>query len=227
MSSPIAFSRPVTLSVESLLAGVLLIIACSTAQSDPGLLTCADGTRLTESRLVDEPLLMQSCVDEEGRAQGPARYIRASDRSIEREETYRDGKRHGEARWYFPDGQLLAEGMYNSGHRLRASFTIDALRRIAEERNDLARANNWNWRLSVADKRTLRYRVSIGSPWHRFPWSFIAPFHKLNVDAAMCDIFQREFSEVEVLLVSYVDEKEQVLGGESITTVECRKAGHL
>lgn len=205
---------------------LLQCFLCVYCLAGPDSLTCPEDTRIVETNLDDEFLYLQACVNDNEKMHGPARYFRADDRSTLREETYRNGVLEGEARWFDPDGQLMAEGMYKSGHRLRAHFTLDALRKIASERNALAREKNWNWRLSVSDKQTLHYRVSVKSPWTWFPWALAATFNRLEVDRAMCEIFEMEFSEVEVLLVSYMDDKERILGGETITTRECRKVGN-
>ena len=119
-------SRVTRCSLRQALVAVVLVegagaagAAVATAED----LVCPPQTVYKRIDLKEQDAFSETCRDGHNLRQGPYRFRRLSDGSVEAEGSYIDNRRHGAERYYNAEGKLLYTTMFSDGVPAEAEFT--------------------------------------------------------------------------------------------------------
>lgn len=117
-------------------AATILNTAADSGSMPPEDLVCPPSTQYKRIEFKDEGVFAENCRDALSQRQGPYRFRRLSDGSIEAEGTYLNNRQSGDERYYDADGELLHTTPFRDGAAGSQQFTRAGLRVLSKQVNE-------------------------------------------------------------------------------------------
>jgi hypothetical protein len=187
-------------------------------------LQCPDGAKVKTKSLEEHGVLVEWCEDKNGLKNGPLRYMRQGDGSVEADYSYRAGKKHGVSHMYYEDGTLEMELLYENGEEVRSRFSTEGLRRIIEQRNDVARESGKRWQIVLVDEHTLEYDVTLDVPSTGFPSEQKDIAGELASRSEVCALFKIPGTGFESVRARYISNDGKLLAEAIVGRSVCIRA---
>lgn len=184
---------------------IFLALLSASAISHSAALECPHGGHRKITEIPSHQVRVEWCENDDGVRDGPFRYVRTDDDSIEAEFTYRAGKKHGTSYHYLENSVLEKTVIYENGIEKYSQYTLDGLKEIEESINLAAQKENKAWRAVITSEREIEYVVQLGFWASIFPPDSNDLVHQLLADPSLCNLFNLKGAHFKAIRARYLN----------------------